>query len=137
MMVVCMPWDTPPIFMKIIQTNGVSFTLVAGACCVVLFNNATAPAGGVKPGGYTTLNINSTGALKVYAPPRNPGSQGMSFKAISGNTDGFLEYPTLSASGSDSWRWYIPANHVAFCVYNGTAYLNFGSMERFTYSDGD
>lgn len=119
-------------------TNGVSFALVEGACCLVLFTNATAPANGVKPGGYTTLNINSTGALKIYAPARSLGySGGMGYIAHSGNTDGYLEYPTLSASGSSTWRWYIPANHVAFCVYNGTAYLNFGSMNRYDYSDTD
>lgn len=119
-----------------IQTNGVSFSLVVGSCCLVKFTNATAPVGGVKPGGYTTVNINSSGATKVYAPARYNAS-GLELLAKSGNTDGYLEYMTSSASGSDSWRWYIPENHVAFLVYDGTTYLNFGAMNRYTYSDGD
>ena len=118
------------------MTNGVSFSLVTGACCLVKFTNATASSTGVKPGGYTTVNINSSGANQVYAPAR--GNQGgLEFLTKSGNTDGRLEYMTASASGSDSWRWYIRANHVAFLVYDGTAYLNFGAMDRYTYSDGD
>ena len=43
-------------------TNGVSFSLVAGACCIVVFNNATYT--NAAQYASVTLNINSTGAKK-------------------------------------------------------------------------
>lgn len=44
------------------QTNGVSFSLEAGACCVVLFNNTGSLNSGAS---ISSLNINSTGAKSV------------------------------------------------------------------------
>lgn len=45
--------------MVIIQTNGVSFALVAGAICIVKMSNIT------SKGSTWTMNINSTGAKTV------------------------------------------------------------------------
>ena len=45
------------------MSNGVSFELVAGATCFVLFNNALAETATTDR--YLTLNINSTGAKKL------------------------------------------------------------------------
>ena len=44
------------------MTNGVSFELVAGACCFVVFNSATYT--NAADYASVTLNINSTGAKK-------------------------------------------------------------------------
>ena len=45
-------------------TNGVSFSLVAGACCIVDFSN-NASTSYKNPVQLSTLNINSTGAHDV------------------------------------------------------------------------
>ena len=46
------------------MTNGVSFSLVAGACCIVYFSNIGSSSSGAS---ISTLNINSTGAISVEA----------------------------------------------------------------------
>ena len=49
--------------MAITKTNGVSFSLVAGACCIVRFSGSLVKSGSDSVA--ISLNINSTGAKNV------------------------------------------------------------------------
>ena len=93
-------------------TNGVSFSLVAGACCYVMFTNAIA---GKNSKLNWTLNINSTGAK---AAAWYHGLAGVD--AVMSNAHG--EYT------------YIIVRNPLF-VYNGTYYLPIGEFDYAYYND--
>ena len=94
-------------------TNGVSFALVAGACCLVCFTK-----GFYKSGTYndTTLNINSSGAKPMV-----------------------LDYASNSFSSGHrslfmlSTAWEIP--YTLLWIFDGTNYLFHGMHYYSDYSD--
>ena len=92
-----------------IQTNGVSFSLVAGAVCAVKFTNiikAAAP----------TLNINSTGAKSLQSA---------------------WTWYTAANLGGGTMEQLTYMNHT-LAVYNGSVYLACGQQSPTTYySDSD
>ncbi len=79
---------------RIIQTNGVSFSLVAGACVAVAFSNELEGDWTTNVTKASTLNINSTGA-KSFA--RYTTSQGSSFEQIYPKKGAYLFIYTGSA----------------------------------------
>ena len=104
--------------MVIMQTNGVSFSLVAGACCIVNFSYpcATDNVGYI---GKWSLNINSTGAKNVV------------YYFVQASTNS-THHKILSYSSASA---YIGFN--AGCdllIYNGSTYVSTGELDRF-YSD--
>ena len=88
------------------QTNGVSFSLVAGACCYVHFSNN--PYGTSKS---QSLNINSTGAKSISHEVSIKGEADNNYK-------------------SDS---YYPLS--TLFVYNGSSYLTSRSSHYGDYND--
>lgn len=62
----------------ILETNGVSFELVVGACCVVKISNSLASG---SQGTNVTMNINSTGAKKfqTYGKTFNSGNSSVGY----------------------------------------------------------
>ena len=96
--------------MVIIVTNGVSFSLVAGACCIVYFNNLH-NVGSFSDFRYTyTLNINSTGAKSIVF-----GNSGLKSYDGAGN---------------------MMAIKCSIFMYNGTKYYFFPNATYYDYSDG-
>ena len=75
-----------------------SFSLVAGACCIVKFSYSLAKE---KVDSSVTLNINSTGAKKFS-----------SYNRI--KTDGCTQYSDMYAS----------LDTIPLVVYNGTTWIN-------------
>lgn len=92
------------------QTNGVSFSLVAGAICGVYFSNSVEQK-------TVTLNINSTGAKNFYGGRSTWGSN-----VISGNSNS--NYTTLY----DTARYSI-------VVYTGSSYYGTSSIWASYYQD--
>lgn len=91
------------------ETNGVSFSLVAGACCGVKFSNT------VK-GGSPTLNINSTGAKSLNSA---------------------WTWSVVTNLGGGSMQQLTYMNHT-LVVYNGSMYLACGQQSPTTYyTDAD
>ena len=88
------------------MTNGVSFSLVAGACCYVHFSND--PYGTLKS---VSLNINSTGAKSI--------SHEVTIAGDSINTNKSFTYYPLST----------------LFVYNGSSYLTGKSSHYGDYAD--
>ena len=81
-------------------TNGVSFELVAGACCIVKFSNSLTSSG---LNTSVTLNINSTGAKK--------------FKAYNKKT--------YSSNDSNNWRaMQVELDIIPLVMYNGSTWEN-------------
>lgn len=100
----------PPIItivILIIQTNGVSFELVAGACCAVAFSNELEHDWSSNSTKASTLNINSTGAKS------------------------FSRYTT--SSGSSNEQLY-PAKGAYLFIYNGSKY-QFVTVQLRNYYD--
>ena len=97
--------------MEIIKTNGVSFELVAGACCLIHFNS---PSYSV-PAQYksVTLNIQSTGAKKFsnYELRYN----GMSYMSYDGHAQIELTRSKLVAFNGNT--------------YIGTVYAVYGDSQ--------
>lgn len=93
-----------------------SFSLVAGACCFVLFHNAIASKNSKRT---WTLNINSTGAKTAAW---------YTGYAASGGT----VTPMLS---TDSSYYTLHAESNPLFVYNGTYYLPIGEKASSYYSD--
>ena len=94
-------------------TNGVDFSLVAGACCQITFTNYLKV-------GPATLNINSTGA-KYW---------GYRYSDSSAKTARL----TLSNTSDSGW---IPACSL-FVIYDGTYYMSYygGSFQFYLdYND--
>ena len=88
------------------MTNGVSFTLVAGAVCAIKFSvTGYSVAAALRS---ATLNINSTGAKSVY-----------SYSA--GQSGGYVD------SG--------PISGTILVVYNGSAYQSITMVSYGDYSD--
>ena len=116
-MAVCIPWVTPARVMKITLTNGVSFSLVAGAICMVYFANAISKTYIDNNGTTRTLNIASTGAKEIHA--RYSSSNGHHEQAI-----------------NSSWAL---ANSTLLCVYSGSYYYtpSYGYIHSYDdYSEG-
>ena len=91
-------------------TNGVSFSLVAGACCIVVFSNTLWKDSSASS---VTININSTGAKQ------------------------FTSYSKKSL-GSDGTQWnasYLAYNYPPLFVYNGSKYMVQITMPYGDYSD--
>lgn len=91
------------------QTNGVSFELAAGACCMVYFNTLhnVSSFGDTR---YTyTLNVNSTGAKSIVY-----GNRGLDSYDGAGN---------------------IMAIKCIIFMYNGTNYYFFPNATYYDYSD--
>ena len=95
-------------------TNGVSFSLVEGACCFVLFTNALANTDHTDR--YLTLNINSTGA-----------------KNLAYYKDGSNHWTNYDHSTSAAYR--MSAENYSFFVYTGSFYAYTGTYS-FSYTDG-
>lgn len=89
------------------MTNGVSFTLVAGAICAVYFNNTFANSS------TPTLNINSTGAK--------------SLRPISRDRTKWLTDINYSTNHV----------YLSFVVYTGSMYYATDSFTYRYYSDSD
>ena len=53
-----------PLFIGTIVTNGVDFSLVDGACCLISFSNPLVNTG-ISSGTTVTININSSGAKSM------------------------------------------------------------------------
>ena len=84
----------------ITRTNGVSFSLVAGACCIVSFSNS--PSQGKQA---PTMNINSTGAKNWRKYVGDTGNWGSSSLTATLETN-----PTLLIySGSE---FYSPGTEI-------------------------
>ena len=101
-----------PLLIGILVTNGVSFSLVAGACCAIYFANAPSKiqhsSSGSDCGLKMTLNISSTGAKPLFSA--------------------FGGYQVMIDDGK---YWvYIPNS--CFIVYNGTQYCNLYNGARGT-----
>lgn len=83
-----------------IVTNGVDFTLVAGACCLIKFSNALTSSG---LNSSVTLNVNSTGAKK------------------------FRSYDKRKYSNNDSQQWaamVVSLDTIPLIMYNGSTWEN-------------
>ena len=89
-------------------TNGVSFSLVAGAMCVVRFSNRHSSVQVIN----NTLNINSTGAKTC---------RGTTQSATSQTDKGFV------GMNANCWVFF----------YNGSQYDFIGDYRRSSYSDSD
>ena len=86
--------------MEIILTNGVSFSLVAGACCIVKFSYSLTKE---SLNSSVTLNINSTGAKK------------------------FRSYTKTYVGGTDSLGWrdmQLNLDVIPIVMYNGSTWEN-------------
>ena len=109
-------------YMLIIVTNGVSFSLVAGSCCIVEFKYVIDPTG---IGQATSLNINSTGAkyLAISRPFAGSSTAGYgSFGRFERNTD---------TTGTA-----IMLGRYQFLIYNGSRYSpSIGMTEDINYGD--
>ena len=88
-------------------TNGVSFALVAGACCAVAFSNELEPTWSSGSTKASTLNINSTGAKSL------------------------ARYTTSSGGENEQVH---PAKGAYLFVYTGSAY-QFISVQLRNYTD--
>ena len=89
------------------MTNGVSFSLVAGALCCLYFSNAFSSSSF----GTTTININSSGAKSIQH----------STGAMSGQS-----YPA-------AFPLYATREYLA--IYTNSKYMLFAAGMRNTYSD--
>lgn len=98
----------------IMLTNGVSFSLVAGACCFVKMSNIV-----TKTGIQWTLNINSTGAKNVIA-----------YK-LSGTWNNLSIIQASSASTTQSPS--LPL--LMWLIYDGSTYLSTSNTVYMTYPD--
>ena len=85
------------------MTNGVSFALVAGACCVVHINNNTYTKSYTK----ITLNINSTGAKDVQLQTEAWSSQ----------------YQTPDRGSIVSLTQYYAVSKCQLFIYDGSVYI--------------
>ena len=92
-----------PTTITLTVTNGVSFSLVAGACCVVHINNTTY----TKAHTNITLNINSTGAKGVQLQTEAYGSQ----------------YQTPSGGSIITLTQYYAVSKCQLFIYNGSVYI--------------
>lgn len=93
-----------------ILTNGVSFELVVGACCVVVFSNSLSSGSSASS---CTININSTGAKK--------------FKSYSKSS---------LANSSTLWGTsYLTYGYPPLFVYNGSTYMVQITMPYGDYQD--
>ena len=97
-----------------ILTNGVSFSLVAGACCFVKMSNVV-----TNTGIQWTLNINSTGAKNVIA------------YELSGAWNNLSIVQASSASTTQSPS--LPL--LMWLIYNGSTYLSTSNTVYTTYPD--
>ena len=89
------------------MANGVSFSLVAGACCCLYFSNAFKS----DSFGTTTININSSGAKSIQH----------STAAMSGN------------SYTAAFPLFVTREYLA--IYTGSKYMLFAAGMRNTYVD--
>ena len=95
-------------------TNGVSFSLVAGACCVVKFTNGQKYADSFySQKSPLSLNINSTGA-KYFG-----GCHGANGNMTDGNTGATFR----SSSGTSNLRGTLGHMYESLCAYNGSVYI--------------
>lgn len=84
------------VFIRRFITNGVSFSLAAGACCVIKFSNIGTAQSGAS---ISSININSTGVKSVTAF----------------STGHFLSYGNRTRSGTILHKY-------SFVVYDGSTY---------------
>lgn len=107
--------DVIPQHIIVTLPNGVSFELVAGACCVVDFVNGQKYTDNYLYGQKSplTLNINSTGAK--YFGGRYGGNGNM----VNANTSATFR----SGSGNSSLRGTLVHIYESLCCYNGTVYI--------------
>ena len=111
------------------QPNGVSFELVAGACCAVYFSNMMGPTsltgGGLNqnPSFKPTLNINSTGAKSMRSASNS------------------LTWGTVCDARSHdnrTTRQVIQNSATSLlCTYTGSEYLSIGALGGKTSSYSD
>lgn len=113
----------------IIRTNGVSFSLVAGAICLVTFSYAIKSPKASTNAGSWTLNINSTGAKNFigYAYYRN-------FSGSTVTSEGWNTY-----SSSDTKNGYSPGKvKIQLFLYTGANFVTPSgdyTTEYWTYTD--
>ena len=100
------------------MTNGVSFSLVAGSCCIVNFSYPC-EANNIGYVGKWSLNINSTGAKNVV----------YYFVQASTST---TYHKILSYSSASAYIGF--KSGCDFLIYNGSAYVTTGGLTSF-YSD--
>lgn len=101
----------------ITQTNGVSFTLVTGAICMVYFANAISKTYTDNHETTRTLNIASTGAKEIHVRYSNSNEH---------------SEHTITSS------WAL-GNSTLLCVYSGTYYYtpSYGYVHSYDdYSEG-
>lgn len=104
----------PMVIIVTIKTNGVSFSLVAGACCFVKMSNIV-----TKTGIKWTLNINSTGAKNVIAYWLGGSWTNITIVQASSGHDS--QSPTLSL--------------LMWVVYDGSTYVATDNNGYMTYPD--
>lgn len=107
------------------MSNGVSFSLVVGAVCFVVYSNA--PSDRYYNGGILwTININSTGAKAIHSKY---------YTGHDRNGIYYGDYKSNTSIGTDWDKPYIELMH-QLLVYNGTNYDSFpGLLAYYDYSD--
>lgn len=97
------------------MTNGVSFSLVAGACCVVKFTNGQTWLSNsyYSQTSPLSLNINSTGA-KYFG-----GCYGTNGGMQNNDTSATFR----SSSGKSGCRGSLAVMYESLCSYNGSVYI--------------
>lgn len=96
------------------MTNGVSFELVAGACCFIKMTNIV-----TMSGAKWTLNISSTGAKNVVA--YNLSGTYNNLNVVQASSNHVTQSPTLPL--------------LMWVVYNGSTYATTSNMVYMTYPD--
>ena len=107
-------------------TNGVSFSLVAGACCYIVFLKAITPKNSNLK---WTVNINSTGA-KYYRTRSTIYEAYFSWEHRSDNT-----YQIYTDAFKNAHNVIKPTTSNELFIYDGSYYVSCGGFTTASYSD--
>lgn len=116
------------------MTNGVSFSLVVGACCLVKFSNALYQFAPSSTTGMT-LNIQSTGAKYIsakYTPMSDVPASELPTIASTGTRQGSTSF----ANANYFYRLRLAMNPVLF-MYDGSTYQTITMAATCNYLDSD
>ena len=126
-----------------ILTNGVSFSLVAGACCVIIMQYPILGNYGYKTA--WTLNIQSTGAKAcIFHVGSVSDKNATSISTLTSNVQVSVNYMGSGYLGTTSnGYWETNYNHPVssdiFAIYNGSSYVIINSSYGIylDYNDAD
>lgn len=107
-------------------TNGVSFSLVAGACCYIVFSKAITPKNSTLK---WTVNINSTGA-KYYRAKSHVYESNFAWEYRSDNT-----YQVYTEAFKSDASVVKPTTSNELFIYDGSYYVSCGGYTKASYSD--